>query len=72
MRTASRAGRPVVVLRVVDGSGQSLVECDVYPLNSLRVEPLRPGPFRFSSADDAYGFVEEALLTLRYLGCDVN
>jgi hypothetical protein len=35
------------------------------------VEPLRPGPYRFASRPEGDAFVNEAVLALTYLGCDV-
>ena len=50
---------------------ECVVECEVYPVSGLRVEPLRPGPYRFASEQDATSFMEEAVQALTYLGCDV-
>ena len=71
-RTAKKDGRRVVILRCFDRDDACIVECDVYPTNSLRVEPLHPGPDTFASRDEASGFIEEALLALEYLGCDIS
>jgi hypothetical protein len=71
-RTAKKDGRRVVIMRCFDREDSCLVECDVYPTNSLRVEPLHPGPYTFTTRDDASGFIEEALLALEYLGCDIS
>jgi hypothetical protein len=71
-RTAKKDGRRVVILRCFDRDDACIVECDVYPTNSLRVEPLHPGPYTFASHDEASGFIEEALLALEYLGCDIS
>jgi hypothetical protein len=71
-RTAKKDGRRVVIMRCFDRDGACIVECDVYPTNSLRVEPLHPGPYTFGSRDEATGFIEEALLALEYLGCDIS
>jgi uncharacterized protein YjhX (UPF0386 family) len=71
-RTAKKDGRRVVIMRCFDRDGACIVECDVYPTNSLRVEPLHPGPYTFTSRDEASGFIEEALLALEYLGCDIS
>ena len=71
-RTAKKDGRRVVILRCFDRDDACIVECDVYPTNSLRVEPLHPGPYTFTSRDEASGFIEEALLALEYLGCDIS
>ena len=71
-RHAKKDGRRVVILRLFEHDENFVVECDVYPTNSLRVEPLHPCPYHFSSQDEATGFIEEALLALEYLGCDVS
>ena len=72
LRTARKDGRQVVTLRRADEEGQVVVECEVYPVNSLRVEPIRPGPYRFGTEDEANAFVEETARALEYLGCAVS
>jgi hypothetical protein len=72
MRTARKDGRQVVTLRRADIDGHVVVECEVYPVNSLRVEPIRPGPYRFDSEEAANAFVEETGRALEYLGCSVS
>ena len=72
VRTARKDGRQVVTLRRADADGQVVVECEVYPVNSLRVEPIRPGPYRFDTEDAANAFVEETSRALEYLGCAVS
>ena len=72
LRTARKDGRQVVTLRRADDEGQVVVECEVYPVNSLRVEPIRPGPYRFGTEDEANAFVEETARALEYLGCAVS
>ena len=49
-----------------------MIECDVYPVDGLRVEPLRPGPYRFTTRAEADAFMDEAGRALTYLGCDVS
>lgn len=71
VHSAKKDGREIVRLRSVDEGGPCLIECEVYPLSGLNVEPLRPGPYRFSTRSDADAFVKEAVLALTYLGCDV-
>jgi hypothetical protein len=71
-RTAKKDGRRVVILRCFDREEGTIVECDVYPTNSLRVEPLHPGPYTFASRDEASAYIDEALLALEYLGCDIS
>jgi hypothetical protein len=72
MRTARKDGRQVVTLRRSVSDGQIVVECEVYPVNSLRVEPIRPGPYRFETEEEASAFVEETGRALEYLGCAVS
>jgi hypothetical protein len=71
-RHAKKDGRRVVILRLFERDDQFVVECDVYPANSLRVEPLHPGPYHFGARDEAAAFIDEALLALEYLGCEVS
>lgn len=71
IRTARNDGREVVTMRCAPDGDFWMVECDVYPVDGLRVEPLRPGPYRFASRDEAEGFMGEAARALEYLGCDV-
>jgi hypothetical protein len=71
-RSATKDGREVVALRCVESDGAFVIECDVYPVDGLRVEPLRPGPYRFSARSEADAFMDEAGLALTYLGCDVS
>jgi hypothetical protein len=72
VRTARKDGRQVVTLRRAQLDGQVVVECEVYPVNSLRVEPIRPGPYRFETEEEANAFVEETGRALEYLGCAVS
>jgi hypothetical protein len=71
VHSARKEGREVVRLRSVDEGGPCVIECEVYPLSGLRVEPLRPGPYRFETRTEADAFIKEAVLALTYLGCDV-
>jgi hypothetical protein len=41
-------------------------------VDGLRVEPLRPGPYRFGSRAEADAFIAEAVRALEYLGCEVS
>jgi hypothetical protein len=70
-RHAKRGTQHVASMRCVERAGQVLVECQVYPVDSLRVEPLRAGPYTFAAEHEARRFLEEATLALQYLGCDV-
>jgi hypothetical protein len=71
-RSARKDGREIVALRCVQANGGFAIECDVYPANGLRVEPLRPGPYRFASRAEADAFIAEAVRALEYLGCEVS
>ena len=70
VREATRDGRRVVYLRCYDGEGgQTVVEAQVSPVNGG--EPVARGPYRFASAAEGFRFVQEAVLALQYLGCQV-
>jgi hypothetical protein len=71
VHSARKEGREVVRLRSVEQGGPCVIECEVYPVGGMRIEPLRPGPYRFSTRTDADAFLKEAVLALTYLGCDV-
>lgn len=65
-------GKPIVRLRCADYGTEWIVECDVYPVNELSVEPKTAGPYVFTTAKDAKAFVDTSLLALEILGCDVS
>ena len=69
VREATRDGRRVALLRCYDDpdEGGTMVEAEIHPTNS---EPVSHG-YRFSTAPEAFRFVQEALLALQYLGCNV-
>ena len=71
-RTARKDGRQVVTLRRLILGNQFIVESDVYPVGTMRVEPVRPGPYLFGSRDEASAFIEETTLALEYLGCEIT
>lgn len=71
LRSARKDGREIVRLRYIEDTDGFLVECEVYPVGGLRVEPLRPGPYRFVRRDEADTFIRETVTILEYLGCDV-
>jgi hypothetical protein len=71
-RSATKDGREVAALRCVEVGGAFVIECDVYPVDGLRVEPLRPGPYRFATREKADAFIDEAVLALTYLGCEIS
>ena len=72
LRSARKDGRELVRLRYVEEKNAFLIECEVYPVGGLRVEPLRPGPYRFGTRDEADTFIRETVTILEYLGCDVT
>ena len=65
-------GRPVVRMRCSDYGSQWVVECDVYPVDELTVEPKQAGPYVFQNGDEAKRFMDESLLALQIFGCDVG
>jgi hypothetical protein len=64
-------GRPVVRMRCADYGTEWIVECDVYPVDELSVEPRVAGPYVFDSARAAQTFVETSQMALQILGCEV-
>lgn len=71
-KTARKDGRQVATLRREQVDGKVVVHCEVYPVNSLRVEPIRPGPYVFHSEEEATTFVQETSRALEYLGCAIS
>jgi hypothetical protein len=69
--SAKKDGRQVVSLRSFERGAEFFVECEVYPVTGLSVDPLRPGPYRFGTESEARLFMSEAAQALTYLGCDV-
>ena len=65
-----RDGRQVALLRCFDLEGTTVVEAEVRAAGTS--EPVRPGPYRFATASEAFRFVQEAVLALQYLGCQVS
>jgi hypothetical protein len=71
-KTARKDGRQVATLRRLALGNQFIVESDVYPVGTMRVEPVRPGPYVFGTRDEASAFIEETTLALEYLGCEIT
>lgn len=69
---AQKEGRPIIVLRRYEGARGAVVECDVFPVGAMQIEPLRPGPYVFRTPDLAARFVDEVVLALEYLGCTIG
>jgi hypothetical protein len=73
VHSAKKDGRQVVTMRLVEGAaGAAVVECDVYPVDSMRVKPIKPGPYAFANRREADRFIEETSRALEYLGCDLS
>jgi hypothetical protein len=68
---AEKDGKRIVILRRYEGARGAVVECDVFPVDTMRIEPLRPGPYLFTSPEPASRFIDEVLLALEYLGCTI-
>ncbi len=69
VRTLRKEGKQVVTLRAIQRDDGCAVECEVYPVSGLRVDPLNPGPYTFATPDEATAFVGEAVQALVQLGC---
>jgi len=72
VHTARKEGREVVTMRSFAEGDAWIVECDVYPVTGMRVDPLRPGPYRFASRELADVFIGEATKALSVLGCELD
>ena len=70
VREASYDGRRIALLRCFDADDATVVEAEV--LAAGATQPVRRGPYRFATAPEAFRFVQEALLALQYLGCQVS
>ena len=67
-----REGRVVARLRALGApDGSVLVETEVLPVGRPAGEDGISRPFEFPDADYARRFVDEALLALEYLNCEV-
>jgi hypothetical protein len=69
---AQKEGKRIVILRRYEGARGAVVECDVFPFDKMKIEPLRPGPYLFATPEIAQRFVDEVLLSLEYLGCTIS
>ena len=67
-----REGRVVATLRALGADdGSVVVETEVVPVNQPPGGAGIARPFEFPDADYARRFVDEALLALEYLSCEV-
>ncbi|MGZ8701191.1 MAG: hypothetical protein ACXWZY_02735 [Gaiellaceae bacterium] len=64
-------GKPVVRLTCSDYGTEWVVAADVYPVDELRVQPKSAGPYVFDTAQEARSFIENSLVALQLLGCEV-
>jgi hypothetical protein len=71
LRQARRDNQPVVSLRCLKAGDRYEVSCEVYPVDRITVEPLKPGPYVFATMREAEEFTDEATLVLEYLGCEI-
>lgn len=70
VREVTRDGFTVARLRCYDDDqGRGVVEAELFP--PAATQGVRRGPYRFANAGEAFRFVQEALLTLQYLGCSL-
>jgi hypothetical protein len=69
VREALRDGQRVALLRCYDDPSDqaTVVEAEIHPTSGPPVKRA----YRFVTAPEAFKFVQEALLTLQYLGCKV-
>jgi hypothetical protein len=72
VKKARKDGRAVATIRAVQRGLQCSVECEVYPVSGLVIDPLNPGPYVFGTPAEATAFVDEAAKALTYLGCEVS
>jgi hypothetical protein len=64
-------GKPVVRLSCADYGTEWVVAADVYPADELTVQPKSAGPYIFGTAQEARTFIENSLVALQLLGCEV-
>jgi len=69
--SVSKDGKPVVRLSCADYGSEWVVAADVYAVDQLEFEPRSAGPYVFGSAQEARSFVENSLVALQVLGCEV-
>ena len=72
LKKARKDGREVATIRAVQRGLECSVECEVYPVSGLVIDPLNPGPYLFGTPSEATAFVGEAAKALTYLGCEVS
>jgi hypothetical protein len=69
---ARRDGRPVARLRgVTTENGGVTIEAEVFPVSRPPSKGGIARPFTFPSEDAATKFVDDALIALEYLNCEI-
>jgi len=66
-----RDGRAIASLRAVGIDGGVTVETEVWPVSQPPDGDSVRRPFRFASREAAERFVDETLITLEYLNCQI-
>ena len=69
--SAKKDAKPIVALWLIPTKTGCDLHSDVYPLKSLRVDPVKAGPYQFRRAEDAQAFAQEAARALMHLGCEI-
>ena len=69
VRHANLDGRSIARLRVVERGDSCVVEAEVFPRDA---PASLAGPYTFGDADQATAFVNDAMESLLFLGCDVH
>ena len=69
--SAKKDSKPIVALWLIPTKDGCDLRSDVYPVKSLRVDPVRLGPYKFQRAEDAQAFAQEAARALIHLGCQI-
>ncbi|MBV8258613.1 MAG: hypothetical protein JO073_12425 [Actinobacteria bacterium] len=65
VREALKDGRRIALIRCYDGAGSTVVELEAQDTGARRF-------YQFVTATEAFRFVQEAVLAMQYLGCQVN
>jgi hypothetical protein len=70
IKRALHGDQVIATIRCYDDAPGTSVEALLTPPGAP--EAVRRGPYRFTSAHDAFRFVQEAMLAFEYLGCTVG
>ena len=69
VRHAELDGRSIARVRVIDHGDSCVVEAEVFPRDAPATQA---GPYTFGDVGTATAFVNEAMESLLYLGCEVR